>query len=197
MWPTSTDRRPEGGYTLIEVAMVMSVFMIFMTFATPVMVSLLRSAAGTEQRVDLQQGGRAALRYLVRELRQAEVLYSSTSSARASFGVDLNGDGAISSSEQITYFVDNGILYRGRIGGSAYPLAQNASQIRFTMYGSNLALDTNGNGVVEESELNPDGTWTSAELANVTRISITLTMSKSATTQSYTADVWLRNRVVG
>lgn len=197
MWRTNTDRRREGGYTLIEVAMVMSVFMIFMAFATPVMVSLLRSAAGTERRVDLQQGGRAALRYLVRELRQAEVLYSSTNNEQVAFGVDLDGDGTVSSSEQVVYFLDDGILYRGRVGGSAYPLAQNVGEIRFTMYGSNLALDTNDNGVVEESELNPDGTWTATELANVTRFSVQLTMSKNDTTQSYTADVWLRNRVVG
>src|SRR5688572_17315638 len=89
--------RGERGYTLTELAVVMAVFMIFMSFAGPVMFSHLMSALRTERRADLQQSSRAALRTMEREMRQAAVLYSSVEKPsgkdRISFGTDLNGDG--------------------------------------------------------------------------------------------------------
>jgi hypothetical protein len=48
---------------------------------------------------------------------------------------------------------------------------------------------------VEETELNPDGAWTSSELANVTRISITLTVASDDQDQTYEAEAFLRNKV--
>jgi type II secretory pathway pseudopilin PulG len=213
--------RAERGYTLTELAVVMSVFMIFMALAAPVMFSQINSAVRTEQRADLQQSGRAALRTLVRELRQAKALYSSSEKpsgkSEISFGTDLNGDGSInhyklqpsSLLEMITYYVQGTTLYRGRQKGQGVPIAENlasredgtpaADALTFTMYGSNTAFDTQAPfGVITESELNPDGAWTEPELANVTRVVVTLKLGEAGPgQQTYTADVWLRNRVVG
>jgi prepilin-type N-terminal cleavage/methylation domain-containing protein len=207
-------RRPGGrgerGYTLTELAVVMAVFMIFMSFAGPVMISHLMSAVRTERRVDLQQSARAALRSMEREMRQAKELYSSADKPsgkdRISFGSDLNGDGVINPYdagtllEQITYYVQGDILYRGRKQGQGVPLAENVQSIDYTMYGSNPLFDLDSDGVVEESELNPPdglGSWSTGELANVTRIEIELTVEKDGVTQTYTSDVLLRNKVVG
>jgi prepilin-type N-terminal cleavage/methylation domain-containing protein len=203
------ERRGERGYTLTELAVVMAVFMIFMSFAGPVMISHLMSAIRTERRVDLQQSARAALRYMEREMRQAEVLYSSVEKPSGrntiSFGSDLNGDGVItaldnSGTEAITYYVKDGALYRGWKWNQGVPLAENVQSVEFTMFGSNPLLDLDSDGVVEEAELNPlDGTgpWSPGELANVTRIDIVLTVEESGVTQTYTSDVLMRNKVVG
>jgi type II secretory pathway component PulJ len=202
--------RHEAGYTLTELAVVMAVFMIFMSFAGPVMFSHLMGAIRTERRADLQQSARAALRYMEREMRQAAELYSSADKPsgkdRISFGVDLNGDGVINDYsagtllEQITYYVQGNTLYRGRRQGQGVPLAENVQSIEFTLYGSNPLLDVDADGVVEESELNPpdgQGPWSLGELANVTRAVIVLTVEQSGVTQTYTSDVLMRNKVVG
>jgi type II secretory pathway pseudopilin PulG len=205
-----TDAPRELGYTLTELAVVMSVFMIFMAFAGPVMISHLMSAVRTERRVDLQQSGRAALRTMEREMRQAAELYSTsekpTGRNQISFGVDLNGDGVINDYnagtllEQITYYVQGSTLYRGRRQGQGVPLAENVRSVEFTLYGSNPLLDLDGDGVVREAELNqPDGTgpWSPSELGNVTRVVLLLTVEEEGVSQTYTSDVLLRNKVVG
>jgi type II secretory pathway pseudopilin PulG len=216
MYRTRTRRQngtgsgTESGYTLTELAVVMAVFMIFMSFAGPVMFSHLMSAVRTERRVDLQQSGRAAFRTMEREMRQAKELYSSfdkpSGKDRISFGVDLNADGVINDYstgtllEQITYYIQGTTLYRGRKQGQGVPLAENVASIDYTMYGSNPVLDLDADGVVEESELNPpDGTgsWSNGELANVTRVMMVMTVEESGVTQTYTSDVLLRNKVVG
>jgi prepilin-type N-terminal cleavage/methylation domain-containing protein len=215
MYRTLTRRlegRGERGYTLTELAVVMAVFMIFMSFAGPVMISHLMSAVRTERRVDLQQSARAALRTMERELRQAVELYDEVSKPGKptgknllSFGVDLDGDGTIvnlsnSGTEQITYYVKNGTLYRGWAWNQGVPLAENVLSLQYTYFGSNPLLDTDSDGVVEESELNPPdglGPWSKGELANVTRVVIVLTVEESGVTQTYSSDVLLRNKVVG
>jgi prepilin-type N-terminal cleavage/methylation domain-containing protein len=208
----STRRDGEAGYTLVELAVTMSVFLIFMSFATPVMFSAIQQGMRTEDRIDLQNAGRAALRTMTRELRQAETLYASTDKPSAknslSFAVDLNGDSTINSYansalplEEITYYVQSGTLYRGRKQGQGVPLAEHVSGLQFTMFGSNPALDTDGDGVVEESELNTNGDssggnpiWQESELVNVTRVDMSLSLAQDEVEQTYTARVFLRNR---
>jgi type II secretory pathway pseudopilin PulG len=216
MYRTRTRRQngpgpgAESGYTLTELAVVMAVFMIFMSFAGPVMFSHLMGAIRTERRIDLQQSGRAALRTMEREMRQAKELYSSVDKPsgkdRISFGTDLNADGVINDYstgtllEQITYYVQGTTLYRGRKQGQGVPLAENVQSIEYTLYGSNPLFDLDADGVVEESELNPPdglGPWTTGELANVTRVVMVLTVEDGDVTQTYTSEVLLRNKVVG
>lgn len=204
------NERNESGYTLTELAVVMAVFMIFMSFAGPVMFSHLMGAIRTERRVDLQQSARAALRTMEREMRQAGELYSTAEKPsgknRISFGVDLDGNGMINDYnagtllEQITYYIQGNTLYRGRKQGQGVPLAENVVSIQFTLFGSNPLLDADSDGVVEESELNPPdglGPWSTGELANVTRVVVELTVEESGVSQTYTSDVLLRNKVVG
>ena len=198
----------ERGYTLVEFAIAMSVFAILMSIVTPLMFSQIRSGLETQERIDLQQSARTALRTMVRELRQASVLYSTlenpSGNDRLSVGIDYDGNGVISTdvgapTERITYYLKDSeeTLYRGRKLNQGAPLAENVDVVDFTMYGSNLALDTDNDGVVEETELNPDGSWTSSELANVTRISIAMTVASDDQDQTYEAEAFLRNKVVG
>jgi prepilin-type N-terminal cleavage/methylation domain-containing protein len=205
----STERTvDERGYTLVEFAIAMSVFAILMSIVTPLMFSQIRSGLETQERIGLQQGARTALRTMVREVRQASVLYATVDNPsgndRLSVGIDYDGNGVISTDvgapmERITYYLQNDeqTLYRGRKLNQGAPLAENVDVVDFTMYGSNLALDTDSDGVVEETELNPDGSWTSSELANVTRISIAMTVASDDQDQTYEAEAFLRNKVVG
>ena len=196
----------EKGYTLIELAVAMGVFLIFISIAGPFMFNQLSQAVRTENRIDLQQSARASLRTLTRELRQAKELVTTTSPPRPSgknklsFTVDLDGDGTISSAtEGVTYYVKGSKLYRGEEDNKGQPVGDDVKAIEFTLWGSNLAYDDNANGVIEESELDRDhnGVWSGAELTQATRVTVVLTVSAGGDEQSYTENVWLRNRVVG
>jgi prepilin-type N-terminal cleavage/methylation domain-containing protein len=195
-----TSRRSEAGYTLVELAVTMAILLIFLSFATPVMFSALQQGMRTEDRIDLQNAGRVALRTMTTELRQAEALYLNldppsppTGKNSVSFGVDLDGDNTIEAAEQLSYYVEEGVLYRDPNGGAAAPLAESVDTLEFTMYGSNPALDTDGDGVVEETELGGPS-WQSGELANVTRVDIALELAQDDVDQAYSARVFLRNR---
>jgi hypothetical protein len=184
-----------------------------MAGTTPFMFRNLPQALNTEARTDLQKNARVAMRVLVRDLRQAGVLYASTALPtgrdQISAGVDFDGDQSISTNtnamEQVSYFLRDGGLHRGRVDGPSQLLAEDVTDLRFTMFGSNLALDQNGDGIVDENELNTDGNvdedgnpiWSGPELANVTRIEVEMTASNESASQTYTAEVWLRNKAVG
>ena len=177
--------RDERGFTLTELSIAMGTFLLFMAFATPFMFGQIKQALQTENQIDLQQDSRGALRSLVRELRQARDLYSTvdrpSGKNKISFGADLDADGGISLTEQITYYVKAGKLYRDVEVevDKGQPIAADVKSIEFTVWGSNLALDTNGDGVVSETEIdtNGNGQWSAAELTQVTRITVKLTMA--------------------
>ncbi len=202
--------RGERGFTLTELSVAMSVFLIFMALATPLMFSQLRTAIQTEEDVDLQQAARSATRTMLRELRQASELYSTvekpTRKDAISFGVDLDGDGMVNAStdstkplEQITYYLEGDVLYRGSDVGSGDPLADDVTGLVFSIYGSNLAFDANADATVTETELdrNGNGVWEASELANVTRVDVGLTVGRNDDAQTYEASAWLRNREAG
>jgi prepilin-type N-terminal cleavage/methylation domain-containing protein len=207
----STSRSgDERGYTLVEFAVAMGVFLLFMSIATPFMFSQLRGAIDTQERVELQQNARSAIRLMTRELRQASTIVDNppdkpTGPSELSFGVDFDGNGVINAwnnngapLEEITYYHDGTTLYRGRRVGQGVPLATGVTTVSFTMFGSNLVFDTNGDGVVTATELdtNGNGDVDGLELGNVTRIAIALDVGNGGTAQSYGAQVLLRNRVI-
>ncbi len=210
----STERLSDDrGYTLVEFAVAMGIFLIFMSVVTPFMFSQIQGALRTESRVDLQQNARIALRTMTRELRQGTELYNDggdkpSGKTEISFGVDFDGNGTIDSYnnntvplEQITYYYTpaDDTLYRGRKKNFGSPLAEHVEDVTFTLYGSNLVLDGNGDGVVDEDELdtNGNGKIDGPELTNVTRVTIELDMAGGDVTQTFEAQAFMRNRVVG
>jgi len=201
----------ERGYTLVEFAVAMSVFLIFMSIATPFMFSQLQGALDTQERVEFAQNARSALRLMTRELRQASSIIDTppekpSGPNELSFGVDYDGNGVInawsntaSALEEVTYYFDGDTLYRGRRVGQGVPLATGVTGVDFVMFGSNLAFDIDGDGVVTATELDTNGSGKvdGAELSSVTRIAITVDVGESvATADTYQAQVFLRNRVI-
>src|SRR3990170_1970829 len=183
----STRRRgDERGYTLVEFAVSMSVFLIFMSIATPFLFSQLQGALETQERVELTQNARSAVRLMTREVRQASTIIDTppekpSGPNELSFGVDFDGNAVIDAwnnndapLEEITYYHDGDTLYRGRRVGQGVPLATGVTGVTFAMFGSNLAFDTDGDGVVTATELdtNGNGEVDGPELGNVTRIAI-------------------------
>ena len=208
-----STRRPgdERGYTLVEFAVAMSVFLIFMSIATPFMFSQLQGALDTQARVEFAQNARSAMRLMTRELRQASLIIDTppekpSGPNELSFGVDYDGNGVINAwnntgaaLEEITYYHQGDTLYRGRRVGQGVPLAAGVTGVDFLMFGSNLAFDANSDGVVTATELdtNGNGKVDGPELGNVTRIAITVDVGESAATaDTYQAQVFLRNRVI-
>jgi prepilin-type N-terminal cleavage/methylation domain-containing protein len=201
----------ERGYTLVEFAVSMSVFLIFMSIATPFLFTQLQGALNTQERVELTQNARTAVRLMTRELRQASSIIDTppekpSGPDELSFGVDFDGNGVLNAwnnagapLEEITYYHAGDTLYRGRRVGQGVPLAVGVTGVAFDMFGSNLVFDANGDGVVTATELdiNGNGKVDGAELGNVTRIAITLDVGENgATAQTYEAQVFLRNRVI-
>jgi hypothetical protein len=147
---------------------------------------------------------------MTRELLQAEFILNTekkpTKKDQISFAVDFDGDGNINPHdnpalplEQITYWQQGRRLMRGREIGAGSVLATEISSLRFDLFGSNLALDTTAPfGVVDETELETNGTagLQGPELANVTRVVITVGVGEGATAeQTYQGQALLRNRV--
>lgn len=205
------SRTDQRGYTLVEFAITMSILAIFMSIATPFLFSQLQGALDTQKRVEVQQNARTAIRLMTRELRQASTLIDSppdkpTTPDELSFGVDFDGNGVINAwnnngapLEEITYYHSGSTLYRGRRVGQGVPLAAGVAEVDFTVFGSNLAFDSDSDGIVTAAELdtNGNGDVDGSELGNVTRIAITLDMGGSGgAAQTYGAQVFLRNRVI-
>lgn len=192
----------ERGFTLTELSIAMGTFLLFMAFATPFMFGQIKQALQTENQIDLQQNSRSALRVLVRELRQARELYATVEKPsgknKISFGADLDASAGISSAEQITYYVKNGKLYRDAEAevDKGQPVATDVNTVEFTMWGSNIALDSNGDGVVNEAELdtNGNGQWSTSELTQVTRVTVSLSMKAQQDELTFVEEVWLRNK---
>jgi prepilin-type N-terminal cleavage/methylation domain-containing protein len=197
--------RGEQGFTLIELSIAMGTFLLFMAFATPFMFGQIKQALQSENQIDLQQSSRTAFRTLVRELRQARDLYASTDKPsgknKLSFGSDLDASGGLSAAEQLTYYVKSAKLYREAEADETekgQPIATDVKSIEFTMWGTNPALDDNGDGLVDESELDTDGNgqWSAPELTQVQRITVKLTLAAQADEFAFTEQVWLRNKAV-
>ncbi|MGH3926229.1 MAG: hypothetical protein ACRDTT_25760, partial [Pseudonocardiaceae bacterium] len=165
----------------------------------------------TQERVEETQNARSAIRLMTRELRQASTIIDTppdkpSGPNELSFGVDFDGNAVINAwnnngaaLEEITYYHDGDTLYRGRRFGQGVPLATGVTGVDFLMFGSNLVFDANSDGVVTAAELdtNGNGEVDGAELANVTRIAITLDVGENgATAQTYQAQVFMRNRVI-
>jgi prepilin-type N-terminal cleavage/methylation domain-containing protein len=127
--------RARAGYTVVEVLVAMAVMGLLMSATLSLLQSGLAAWGWGAGRVEAQQGIRAALERMARELRDAG--YDPTGAGieavlvaeptRIVFQRDLNGNGLIDPTrERVTYLLrPKETTLRRDAGGGAQPLAEN------------------------------------------------------------------------
>lgn len=147
--------RYSAAFTLIELMVTMALA-IFFVLATMAIADISTQSYRAQERVsDAQQGARAALELMVRDIRMAGYDPMALSNGRTSgagilsasetsihFVADLNADGRDSGGiENMTYFYDAANQRLRQEEGGAYPqtIIENVSHLRFTY------LDSRGN----------------------------------------------------
>ena len=162
--------RNNGGYTLIELMVAITIGMIVMASVATTFTTQTRTYSAQEQINQMEQNARGALDIMSREIKMAGyrpnggtvtgvVSYTSSS---LTIQADLNADGAISTSgndnEQIAYAYDsvNKKITRQVGTDTAATLAENISAFTFTYYQSS-------------------GTTAATSATNIRRIKIAIT----------------------
>lgn len=204
-------RRPtrvwgEQGFTLVELMVAMTLFVILGAIALTGVMALSRALDRSRATADLSAEARTALERMARELRQADADNSQIimEPQRLRFAVDFNGNGTIDGSasdpEIITYSWDPTSpdpTIRASISLTATVpfetpttlplLAGHVSSLTFTYTSSNWRKDNSP----------ADGTVTLAEagVAGIDRVRIDLTVSGTGvSSQTFSTDVTMRNR---
>jgi prepilin-type N-terminal cleavage/methylation domain-containing protein len=189
--------RDQSGFTLMEMLISAAVFAIVLTAVYLMLITNQVTYARGENKVEIQQNGRVAMRRIAREIRMAGYDPASAIPAQASqtavqvanantitFIVDLDGDDV---SDQITYRLQGNQIIRESsswVGGAWTPnppvsseLADSVSALSFTYF---------------------DNTDTvTATLADIRRITLGITVQDTSAgfqdTFPLTVDVRLRN----
>ena len=124
-WPMGKSRGRIGGFTLVEIMIVLFIMVVVVSAVYALFVKSQRTYTGQDQLVQLQQDLRSALEMMAQELRQAgydPAIYvvknprpgiEIAEPQRIRFTADLNGNGVIDGGdERVTYVFKNGALYR-------------------------------------------------------------------------------------
>lgn len=202
--------RNQDGYTIVEMVIVMFMLTAVMAAVLPWFYTNLNQTVRVQGRLDSIEEGRATLRQMSRELRQANSLVNvverPSGKNSISFTADLDGNGTINSCtdvsvppECITYVVQGSKLFRGRKNDSGNLIAANLKEMTFQYFGNTLTLDTNGDGLVSGGELGPDGDGDGVPdnlnlvLDRITMVRITLEFEVRKQVVTISQDVGLRN----
>jgi type II secretory pathway pseudopilin PulG len=110
-------RSADDGFTLVEMLVAMTMFIMLMTMIMLMVTSASRATQDTKQFTDINEQARLAVERLTRELRQASEIRAVSLPGAAggdvtlTFGVDFNGNGVIddlaADPEVLTYRYDS------------------------------------------------------------------------------------------
>jgi len=172
-------------FTLIELLVALAISGVVMAGIYSAYYSQQKSYITQEQVAAMQQNLRAAMYIMPREIRMAGCDPTENAGAEIktagansiNFTEDIDGDGTISSNEDITYslYTADGIQKLGRdTGAGNQPVAENIDALDF------VYLDANG--------------ATTATLANIRSVQITLVARTGRGDPGYTNNTVYRNQ---
>jgi prepilin-type N-terminal cleavage/methylation domain-containing protein len=209
----------ERGFTLIEMLVATTIFMILTGALFGAVMATSRGVKSSREYNDLNEEARVLLNRMSRELREAKRItaaanpagttWSSTADSSVTFDVDFNGNNNIEPTaadpERLTYTYDRA---NSRVtlqaAGENYPiLAANVSAFKLTFNSRLYTLDAAPkDGIVTWQELDADTSGAygnnnntlDQELEYIDSITIEFTVLTGVRRQDYRTQVDLRNR---
>lgn len=118
-------KKDRGGFTLMEILVVLSIFIILIVMGTDLMIKGLVSSAFIYEQAEAVQNGRNAADSLVKEIRKAnraetgDYLLDTVMPQQLVLYSDINSDNF---TEKVNYFLDNQTLKRGVIMATGTPI---------------------------------------------------------------------------
>lgn len=196
----------QGGFTLVELLVAMSLFLILGAVVFSGVMALSRGLTTARATTDMSAEARTALERISRELRQADTgadpLLFDMQDQSLRFAADFDGDGTIHGSladpEVVTYAYDadtHSISMTATVPGETPVtrplLAGWVTALEFTYSSSDWSKDQDPPGPAI-----PDGIVTidEAGVAGIDRVGIALTVSRDGQSQTFTTEVTMRNR---
>lgn len=169
---THMQPKPQAGFTLVELVIVISIIGVTLGLSTDMILSLTRAYAKTQINNELEQNSNFVFQKLEKELRTSTGAITINSSKTQIAFTDAAG-------QQITYKVENGVVQRqaGAFGSFAY-----------------LTNDDPINGVyvvcTQCFYLNPSAT------VNIIRLNMTFSQPLNENKRPFTGSVTLDNTIV-
>ena len=208
----------QAGFTLVELAVAMTVMGLLLSVIATTISGSKRSADTVRQINNLNEEARLALNRVTRELRQASSVDSVGAPDGASsvtFWVDFNGNQARDTSaadpEVLTYRWDGNKILLSAADTSGIPVTQpilsgEVSAFRLDYRSSRYEYDCNGDGVTAWQELdatacgpvgnsvgNGNGVLDGAELPFVDSVVLSFRVLEGSRKQDYRTQIDLRN----
>jgi prepilin-type N-terminal cleavage/methylation domain-containing protein len=210
--------RGEGGFTLVELLVASTLFLIISSMTFSIVVTGARTMKNTKLYNDLNEEARVVLNRISRELREAREIravtnpggtgFSATANSSIEFDVDFDGDGFIdetaSDPERLTYrynYAEKEVELV--VAGVEYPvLADNVTAFKLEFTSSaEYKYDANQDGTTTWEELDDDTTGAVGnnnntlddELAHIDSITISLTVLQEPHQQEYRTTIDMRN----
>lgn len=211
------DRSESDGFTLVEIMVAMSIFLMLSAIVMTTVITVSRATTDARQFTNMNEQARIATERLSREMRQAAEIRAAMvpitpgGDTAVTFGVDFNGNNviepAVADPEIITYRYDAAnerltLTANDQDGTSVTRpiLSDQVTAFEFSFRSSLWQHDANGDGVTtwEELDVSPLGNNNAVldepELARIDLVAVTLTVMDGQHAQTYQTQVGLRNQ---
>ena len=215
---TERPRRPDAGFTLVELLVAMGLFGILASILLGLAISSSGVADDTRQLATVGDESRLGMERMTRELREAAKLAdvvlptgAGNGPTRFTLWADFDGNGCINPGaadpEEVTYIWNPSTRYLtlsaviDGVANSKRLLATTVSSFSLRLSSSSWQYDADQNGTTTWQEIdassigdrNP-GNFTSAELERIDLVGLSITATDGSHDVEFATDVDLRNQ---